>query len=216
MQKRLFDICWSDESKCQACRKEEGTEKRRLYHCPEWLDVRWEIPDAFRKGEQKARTSKDWKWQRGIVTHPFIESQWNRGHSSLKMWQSEKHKSWCMPAEGFKSHVATDGSLLGTAGKWRACGWSVVQLDDEELGLIHGMYGSTEAEFEVQRTIKGTHLTASLCLLKKVIGPIKAHVGNKGIIDGLWRGQRKCIGPNAGDADLWIKIWEELRLLMSK
>ena len=40
-----------------------------------------------------------------------------------------------MPAEGFKGHVATDGSLLSTAGKWRACGWSVVQLDyDEELG----------------------------------------------------------------------------------
>ena len=32
-------------------------------------------------------------------------------------------------------HVATDGSLLGTAGKWGACGWAVVQLDyDEELG----------------------------------------------------------------------------------
>ena len=34
-----------------------------------------------------------------------------------------------MPAEGFKGHVATDGSLLGTAGNRRACGWSVVQLD---------------------------------------------------------------------------------------
>ena len=32
-------------------------------------------------------------------------------------------------------HVATDGSLLGRAGKWRACGWPVVQLDyDEEVG----------------------------------------------------------------------------------
>ena len=26
----------------------------------------------------------------------------------------------------------------------------------------------------------------------------------------------KCIDPKAGDADLWIKIWEELHLLMSK
>ena len=37
-----------------------------------------------------------------------------------------------------------------------------------------------------------------------------------GIIDGLWRGEGKCIDPKAGDADLWIKIWEELHLLMSK
>ena len=37
VQKRFFDIGWSDESKCQACRNE---------------------PDAFRKWEQNARTSK--------------------------------------------------------------------------------------------------------------------------------------------------------------
>ena len=69
-----------------------------------------------------------------------------------------------MPAEGFKGHVATDGSLR-TAGKWGACGWSVMQLDDdEELWPLHGTYGSTEAELEVQRTIKRAELTASLYL----------------------------------------------------
>ena len=43
----------------------------------------------------------------------------------MKMWESEKHHSWCMQVEGFMGHVATDGSLLGKAGKWRACGWAV-------------------------------------------------------------------------------------------
>ena len=81
-------------------------------------------------------------------------------------------------------------ALLGTAGKWRACGWSVVQLDhDEELWLLHGMYVSMEAEFEVHRTIGRAELTALLCLLKKVIRPIKVHVDSKGIIDGLRRGE---------------------------
>ena len=42
--------------------------------------------------------------------------------------------------------MATHGSLLGTAGKW-----AVVQLDHDEEML--GMFGSAEAEFEVQRTI---------------------------------------------------------------
>ena len=27
--------------------KREGTEKHRLYHCPEWYEVRREIPEAF-------------------------------------------------------------------------------------------------------------------------------------------------------------------------
>ena len=57
--------------------------------------------------------------------------------------------------------------------------------------------------------MKRAELTAFLCLLKKVIGPISVHVDNKGFLDGLWRGERKCIDPIAGDADLWIKNWEE-------
>ena len=65
----------------------------------------------------------------------------------------------------------------------------MVQLDyDVVLGPLHGMYGSMEAEFEVQCTIKRAELTAFLCLLKKVIGPIMVHVDNKGITHGLWRG----------------------------
>ena len=95
VQQRLFDIGWSDESECQACHKEKGTEKHRLYHCPEWHEIRRGIPEAFRKWEQKAKTSKkEWKWQRGIVAHPLSESQWNRGHFSMQKWESEKHKSW--------------------------------------------------------------------------------------------------------------------------
>ena len=68
------------------------------------------------------------------------------------------------------------------------------------------MYGFIDAELEVQHTIKRTELTAFLCLLKKVIGPIKVHVDNKGMRDGLWSGERKCIDPKADDADLWLKI----------
>ena len=48
--------------------------------------------------------------------------------------------------------------------------------------------------------------TAFLCLTM-------VHVDIKGIIDGLWKGEMKCIGPKAKDADLWIAIWEELHKL---
>ena len=59
------------------------------------------------------------------------------------------------------------------------------------------MYGTLEAELEVQRTIKNAELTAFLCLLKKVIGTTKVHVDNKGISDGLWKGEMKCVGSIA-------------------
>ena len=50
-----------------------------------------------------------------------------------------------------------------------------------------------EAELDVQRTIKRAELTAFLSLLKSVIGPIKVHVNNKGIVDGLRSRERECI-----------------------
>ena len=57
--------------------------------------------------------------------------------------------------------MATDGSMLEKAGNCGACGWAVVQLDhDEEMVHLFGMYGSVEADIEVQRTIKRAELTA--------------------------------------------------------
>ena len=38
-------------------------------------------------------------------------------------------------------------------------------------------------------------------LLRKVCGPIKVNVDNKGTIDGLRKGEKECIKPRAGDAD---------------
>ena len=121
------------------------------------------------------------------------------------------HKSWDVSAEGFRDHVTTGGSLLGVPGRWRACGWSVVQLDhDEERGPMHGRYGTLDAEFEVQRTMGRAEFTAFLCLFRKVIGPTMVRVDSRGIFDGLWRGQVLCIGQKAKDADLWILIWEDV------
>ena len=54
----------------------------------------------------------------GILEQPLKESQRKKDHYRMEKWESEKHKSRGIPAEGFKGHVATDDSLLGTVGKW--------------------------------------------------------------------------------------------------
>ena len=56
--KETLNLDLSDTSQCHACKNEEGTEKHKLYHCPEWYEVRREIPEVFRKLEQEARTSR--------------------------------------------------------------------------------------------------------------------------------------------------------------
>ena len=75
-----------------------------------------------------------------------------------------------------------------------------VHLDhDGELGPMHGVSGTMDAELEVQRT--------------KVVGTTKVHVDNEGVTDGLWRGEMKCIGPKAEAADLWMKNLGRIALL---
>ena len=96
--------------------KRMDTEKDRLYHCPTWREDRNQIPEGLRKWEQRATTSKDWTWQRGITSGPLNESNWRQGHLSVHRW--EKHKSWRTSAEGFRD----DGSLLRVPGGVRADG----------------------------------------------------------------------------------------------
>ena len=108
------------------------------------------------------------------------------------------------------------GSLLGNAGKRGACGWAVVQMDhDEEMVTIawHVWLNGGRIRGSAHHQAE---LTAFLCLLRKVCGPIKVHVENKGIIDGLRKGEKECIKPRAGDADLWLTIWEELHELVKR
>ena len=75
----------------------------------------------------------------------------------------------------------------------------MVQLNhDEEMGTVHAMCGSLSAEIEVQRSTKRAELTAFFRFLKGNSGPTTAHVC-KGIMDGLWRREMKCIGQRAKD-----------------
>ena len=87
------------------------------------------------------------------------------------------------------------------------CSW----LDhDEELGSMHGMFGTLDAVLEVQCSNERAELTAFWCLLGQAIGPRMVHVENRGVIDGLWRGEMKCTGPKAKDADCGLQFGREI------
>ena len=126
----------------------------------------------------RRRTKEEWTDKHRNVARMLVFEGWV---------QKRLFDIGCLPVEGFQGHVATDGSLLGIAGKWGACGWSAVHLDyDGELALKHATCGTTDAEIEVQRIIKRAELTAFLCLPKKIIGlPEHTYQGAR------WQ-QRKC------------------------
>ena len=121
MQKRLFDNGWSDESKCHGCCKEEGTERHRLCHWPGLYEVSREIPEAFRKLEQKAKTSnKKMEMAKRHCDDPQIESQWNTCHfSKKKKRESEKHRKLGPPSRRV-SRPCCHGRITGVlvVGQW--------------------------------------------------------------------------------------------------
>ena len=85
--------------------KEEWTEKHRNVVRKLFLEGGW-VQQRYRKAQapplsRMARShTGDWKWQRGVVTHPLSDSQWNGCSFSVRKWESEKHKSLGIPAEG--------------------------------------------------------------------------------------------------------------------
>ena len=86
----------------------------------------------------------------------------------------------------------------------------MVQWDyDEEIRPLHGMYGSMEVECEVQRTI-------ILCFLRKLCGPLNVHVDNKGIIDGLRKGEKNVSSQELEMQSCGSKIWEESHELVTR
>ena len=58
-QERLFDIGWLDVDQCQACQWEEGTEKHRRHHCPEWHEVRRVNSGGLQKVGAKGENVED-------------------------------------------------------------------------------------------------------------------------------------------------------------
>ena len=108
-----------------------GWMKRRVEAVPLSMMEGCQKPSPRGIGEMEQRTRlrrETGHGEGGIMSQPLGGS----GHLSVRMWESEKHRSWSMPFEGFRNHVATDGSWLGVSGSWSACGCSAVQLDHED------------------------------------------------------------------------------------
>ena len=82
---------------------------------------------------------------------------------------------------------------------------TVREWDSEE----HQRWSMPVEGFRSHATTDGSSLGLSgrwsacgSCLPWKAVGLTTVDVDNKGIIDELWRGEMKCIGPEATDADL--------------
>ena len=77
-----------------------------------------------------AKTSKeDWKWQRALVSYPKIIQKWKCSRPWKQKWIPDTSRDWDRRVEGFREHIAIDGSVTRISRRDAACGWAVVQLE---------------------------------------------------------------------------------------
>ena len=77
-------------------------------------------------------------------------------------------------------------------------------MHDGEPEPMHGPFGPIEAGIEVQRTIKRAAMTTFWMALRGLSAQATTYTDNMGILSELRRGDKKCISPNAKEADVWI------------
>ena len=96
----------------------------------------------------KARSPKDdWKWRRGRVSYPKCGGNWAGSELWKLLWITEASRSLDRRTEGFRNHLAIDGSLNGVSRKDAARGWAVVQLNyDKKEESWYASYGTMLAD----------------------------------------------------------------------
>ena len=139
------DISFDDDCASIVC-----TRVSIALHVTRWL--------LWQRSRKKGAKSKDIKERLKVA---------EKNHDASS-FASKRVMNHLTVRQGFRDHVATDGSTDGSSMKVVACAWSVVQLDhDEQLEPMRGMYGTLDAVLELQHTIKRAELMAFFCLFKK-------------------------------------------------
>ena len=108
--KRLYDIGWSDEKKDRGCKKEKGTEKHRLYHCPSCREVRNLILDGlgkWNKGKHVEGVLRRILWADAIGGKAICQSKSWESRTRTRTCQSEAYRTMSPPiALGWESQAA--------------------------------------------------------------------------------------------------------------
>ena len=116
MQKRLYDIGWSDERKSRGCKKRRR-EMPRLYHCQR------ERPDPRDVGEMGAE-GENVEGGFEVTKRNYIglcrEDKWRKNHLSVRRWEFGKStKDGECQLKGFCHHATS--SLLAVPGRCGVC-----------------------------------------------------------------------------------------------
>ena len=185
---------------CRACNSAVGTLWHRCVACSVTAAVREEYNDQdILYDAQSALLGGSPLFVNGI---PALEEE-PKGPPFVERWCGGVH-----PADNdpyvFTGNVFTDGAMRGPAlARLRRAGWAAVAVDDN-ANIVYGLYGTCPDPFP-------TAFRAELLAVERVLAyawpPVKLHIDNQEVINGISRGKLWCCNSMRPAADLWRKIW---------
>ena len=195
-QFKLFCHGCAAHSMC-ACARAVGTLRHKLGACPLNSGVRAEYCPVWL---QKVHEKECWHplFSRGVPIRP-------------KSAVAPREVSWLVTAGASDAgsqivDLYSDGSAKGC--HWRAMrgGWSVVALDSaaRHAWTRRGTLGG------VNISSHRAELRALLAALSWATPPVRIHVDNKDVVDGVSNGRDQCVSSKTADADLWRLVWDKL------
>ena len=116
-QYRGSSVEWGSTANSLKGVRQKVATKQRPYRCGERGEERHKMPDVVWSCEMKANSSNDdWKWQKRCVSYPNYDNyKWKSGQSWKQKWISDTSREWDRISQGFREHIAVDGSLKGVS-----------------------------------------------------------------------------------------------------
>ena len=195
-QFRLFSAGLAAHPRC-TCGQGVGSLRHKLGFCPLSAERREEYcPESVGKACLKE------KWHplftRGVPARPKPPPV-----PQEKVWVEVVREGTVCVASG---DVYTDGSAKGSFWSSTRGGWSSVVLDERgrHLWTKRGILGG------VNVSSHRAELRAVMETLRVAKPPLRVHIDNQSVLDGLLQDREWCTSSSAADADLWREVWDLL------
>ena len=187
---------------CLACGLAVGTPHHRYFKCQKLRETRLKAqPEWQTVAEQQ---EENLLWTRGLVRHP--EADW-------KFEGIDEGQFFSQTVEGdedyFAGDTVCDGSKLGYS-EWAQTGWAAMSINESGQPKFQ-MWGPLPCTLPVHRKVKRAEMWAFYKVLERKLGDGKVFTDHKGIIEGMLKGERWCTSWRRPHADVWKRIWHNIR-----
>ena len=116
------------------------------------------------------------------------------------MTKKEHQRSSKVRVSQLEDFEVTLRSTEPVGGQW--CSWIALERSSQSMCTL----GPSKQELRCNERLKQRKCQPSGWLWEGAT----IHTDNLGILNGVHRGEKKCIGPKAKEADFWVKIWKEI------